>query len=203
MTQTAVVEGRLAFLLKKLHSLIGIVPVGAFLLEHLWINSYATKSAATYNAEVQKIQDLPFLLMLEVLFIWLPILYHSAWGFYVIFTGDFDAHYPYGKNWLYILQRVSGVAAFLFIGIHFWQMRVNHVTTFEVVKQTLASSKVMFGYFVGLGAVVFHFANGVWNFLIKWGITTGEKTQRISGYVCIAMGVALFAMAVSSLLSFK
>ena len=40
------------FILRKLHSLLGIIPIGAFLLEHLLSNFEALKGPAAYGAQV-------------------------------------------------------------------------------------------------------------------------------------------------------
>ena len=44
-------------------------------------------------------------------------------------------------------------------------------------------------YMIGITATVWHFANGIWLFLVDWGITIGERAQRLTGYACIAFGV--------------
>ena len=46
-------------------------------------------------------------------------------------------------------------------------------------------------YVIGITATVWHFANGIWLFLVDWGITIGERAQRLTGYACIAFGVVL------------
>src|SRR5580704_6726563 len=48
------------YLLRKLHSFTGIIPVGAFLAEHFWSNSYALVSRAQYDVKSQELQTIPF-----------------------------------------------------------------------------------------------------------------------------------------------
>ena len=57
-------------------------------------------------------------------------------------------------------------------------------------------------YFIGITATVFHFANGLWNFMVKWGITVGQRAQRISGYVCLVIGLGVYIFFMSSLYAF-
>ena len=71
------------FLLRKLHSLLGIVPIGAFLLEHLLSNFEALKGPAAYGAQVKFLNSLPLVRVLEWTFIFLPILYHGLYGVYI------------------------------------------------------------------------------------------------------------------------
>src|SRR5437868_7499055 len=77
-----------SFLLRRLHSLSGIVPIGAFLVEHFVSNSEATKGAVAYNEQVRFLTGLPFVSVLEWVFIFLPILYHAFYGFYIWYRGE-------------------------------------------------------------------------------------------------------------------
>ena len=67
-----------SYLLRKLHSLSGIVPLGAFLAEHFWSNSSALVSAPKYNETSQELQTIPFRVLAEWAFIFLPILFLTA-----------------------------------------------------------------------------------------------------------------------------
>ena len=58
-------EGR-SFLLRRLHSLTGIIPVGAFLLEHFFSNAFATKGPEAYTKQVGLLTSLPFVVGLEL-----------------------------------------------------------------------------------------------------------------------------------------
>ena len=67
-----------SFLWHKLHSLLGIIPIGAFLLEHLLSNFEALKGPIAYGAQVKFLNGLPLVRLLEWVFIFLPILYHAC-----------------------------------------------------------------------------------------------------------------------------
>ena len=54
-----------SFLWHKLHSLLGIIPIGAFLLEHLLSNFEALKGPAAYGAQVKFLNALPLVRVLE------------------------------------------------------------------------------------------------------------------------------------------
>src|SRR5690242_16545401 len=49
-----------SFLLRKLHSLTGIVPVGAYLVDHLWSNSYSLVGEMNYNVQSRDLQTVPW-----------------------------------------------------------------------------------------------------------------------------------------------
>src|SRR5699024_11609798 len=44
-------------------------------------------------------------------------------------------------------------------------------------------------YVIGVLSVVFHFANGLWSFMITWGITQSPKSQQVMSYVAIIVFV--------------
>lgn len=198
------------FFYRRLHSLLGVIPVGFFLIEHLVTNWYATKGEAAFLKKVAFIQDLPFILALEILFIFLPILYHGIYGLYIAFQAKNNVgNYGYFRNILFMLQRVTGVVTLLYIGWHVWQTRlqvalgnVAHEELGQLMNDTLANPITFTLYAIGLVAAVFHFSNGMWSFLVSWGITVGPRSQRISTYVWLAVFVIVTFMGMQSLFAF-
>ncbi|MBI3313237.1 MAG: succinate dehydrogenase [Candidatus Omnitrophica bacterium] len=194
------------FWLRRLHSLSGIFPIGAFLLEHMFSNSFITLGPAAYNNQIHFLQSLPYVLWLEVILIYIPILYHAFYGFYVMFTGKSNlAWYPYRANILYTLQRWTGIIAFIYIGYHAYHTRgVNLLygteVSYERMAQLMSDPKMFVFYLVGMAAVMFHFANGIWGFLISWGITVGPKAQKVSGWLCTFLGILLFVTGANALI---
>jgi len=68
-----IIDDKYHFLLRKLHSLSGIIPIGVFLIEHLLTNSRAFNwfglfhgGREEFNTAVKGIHGLPYLLLLEV-----------------------------------------------------------------------------------------------------------------------------------------
>src|SRR6202789_4233627 len=108
-----------SFLLRKLHSLSGIVPIGAFLLEHILSNFEALKGPAAYAAQVRFLNSLPLVRVLEWTFIFLPIAYHAIYGIFIWLRGKSNVvYYPWAGNWMYVAQRWTGLIAFVYIGYH-------------------------------------------------------------------------------------
>ena len=203
MTQA---QSSIHFWLRRLHSLSGVVPIGFFLIEHMISNSFILKGPEAYNRQIEFLRSLPFVTFVEITFIGLPILYHALYGIYVWSTGKSNlAWYPYPKNFLYTLQRWTGLIAFAYIGYHVYHTRiVNALYGTEVSyarMQELVSVPWVFWFYVtGMAAVMFHFANGIWGFLVSWGLTISQKSQKIAGVCSALAGLALFVVGVSSLL---
>ena len=74
------------FYLRRLHSLLGIIPIGAFLIVHLLVNHQATQGAEAFNKASGFMESLPFLIVVEFLFIYIPLLYHGLLGLHIAFT---------------------------------------------------------------------------------------------------------------------
>jgi succinate dehydrogenase / fumarate reductase cytochrome b subunit len=192
------------FALRRLHSLTGVVPIGVFLIEHYLTNSLAFLSAERFDAAARWLQSFPYVLILEVVGIWLPILFHGVLGAYIWWQGRSNVGaYPYAGNWLYTLQRVSGLVVLVFVLYHVWNMRIEgEPATFAKVNAHLSNPLVLAWNLVGVTAASFHFANGLWSFAYHWGITVGQGAQRRFGYACAAFGVLFTALGWLALLSF-
>jgi len=195
------------FILRKLHSLSGVVPVGLFLLQHIYHNAYAIQGREAFGRVTAELQGLPVVLGLEIGLIWTPILFHALYGFYVTFTMQNNTrYYGYMKNWIYVLQRISGAFLFFYIIFHVtttWGTHAKGPEMFDVMVYQLAKPAVLAFYFAGLLAAVFHFCNGLWTFAISWGVTIGDRSQRISAYACLSLGLILYVFGCWGLLSFK
>jgi succinate dehydrogenase / fumarate reductase cytochrome b subunit len=199
-----------SFLLRKLHSLSGIVPIGAFLVEHFVSNFEALKGPAAYAQQVRFLNGLPFVRVLEWAFIFLPLLYHAFYGVYIWWRGKSNVvYYPWAGNWMYVAQRWTGLIAFVYIAQHVWRQRFSGVSlpenpgaAFHKVQMELSNPWMLAFYAIAIIATCWHFAYGVWLFSAKWGITPGDKARRKMGFVCAGLGVAMVAIGLSSLYAF-
>src|SRR3984957_6839832 len=116
------------FILRKLHSLLGVIPIGAFLIEHLLSNFEAYKGPIAYGAQVKFLNSLPMVRVLEWVFIFLPILYHGLYGIWIWLRGKSNVvYYPWAGNWMYTAQRYTGLIAFLYIGQHLYRQRFTGI----------------------------------------------------------------------------
>jgi succinate dehydrogenase / fumarate reductase cytochrome b subunit len=201
-----------SFFLRRLHSLTGIVPVGAFLFEHILIsNSTAISGPDAYARQVSFLANLPLVFFLELFGIWIPILFHGLYGFYIWFRGDGNAiAYPWTGNWMYTLQRWTGGIAFVYIVWHTWTMRFTGVDLHEAAAQSFPKVQaevhnplLLAFYIVGLIAASWHFAYGIWLFSAKWGIVSGEKAQQRLLRLCLAFFLLLSLVGLASLYTFR
>jgi len=202
----------ISFLLRRLHSLSGIVPVGAFLFEHVLIsNSTAISGPDAYARQVSFLANLPLVPLLELFGIWLPILFHALYGFYIWYRGEGNVgEYPWTGNWMYTAQRWTGAVVFAYIVFHTWTMRFTGVDlhahpalSFSKVQEELFHPALLAFYVAGLISACWHFSYGVWLFAAKWGITSGEKARQRFLVVCLALFVFMSGVGLVSLYTFR
>jgi succinate dehydrogenase / fumarate reductase cytochrome b subunit len=219
-------------LLRRLHSLSGIFPIGAFLLPHLTTNSsilwgralntsrHGDAGVETFQHEVDFIHGLPALVLLEAAMIWAPLAFHAILGIVFARSARYNvAHYPYGGNWRYTLQRMTGYVGLVFIVMHVTSLRFGWTwwgltPGFEAGRAASSTAAhfqdgawgVPFAatfYLLGVLSLVYHFANGLWTAAITWGLTVSVEAQRRWGRVCAAIGLALAVAGVAAVVGFS
>ena len=204
------------FLLRKLHQLTGIVPLGIFFVVHMYTNSTAMSGARVFNEHVRDIHNMPYLIFIEIFGIFLPLLFHSVYG--IIISGEARPNvlgYGYARNWFYLIQRITGIFLFFFLLFHILNFRFGMIpglnTTpvaghsdlaFSIVSREFQNDLIFFVYVLGVGATAWHLAYGIWLFAVDWGIVIGEKAQKVALYACIGLAVFLGAVGINAAAAF-
>ena len=195
------------FYWRRLHSLLGIIPVGLFVTQHLLINFQATHGAEAFNTASGFMGNLPFLWFLEWFVIYIPLMFHAFYGVYIAFTAaPNNQRFGTFRNWMFLLQRITGVILVIFIAWHVFQTRIQKALGTEVDYDMMAnilSNPVMVAFYaLGIISATFHLANGIWSFLVSWGITQSPKSQKIATYITLIFFVVLSVIGVGALLAF-
>ncbi len=186
-----------------------MLPVGGFLLQHFFSNSYIFISDQAYDEHTKFLTGLPMVVLLELSLIYLPILLHAALGVAIIYRGEQNfASYGRFRNWMYFFQRLTGLIAFAFIATHTYTTRIQGLffgkeINAEHMTQVLKDPFWFWFYAVGMVTVVFHFSNGLWSFLITWGITVGKKAQQMVGALSMGLFVVMTVWGFMVLLKFN
>ncbi|CUA78738.1 succinate dehydrogenase cytochrome b558 subunit [Anoxybacillus suryakundensis] len=195
------------FFYRRLHSLLGVIPVGLFLTQHLVVNHFATRGAESFNKAAAFMEQLPFRYFLEIFVIFLPLLFHAIYGLYIAFTAQNNvSRYGYFRNWMFMLQRLTGIITLIFVVWHVWETRVQAAfgaeVNYDMMANIVANPFMLAFYIVGIVSAVFHFANGLWSFFVSWGITVTPRSQQISTYVTMGIFVALSIVGIRAILAF-
>ena len=193
-----------SFLLRRLHSLTGIL-FGGYLVIHLLLNATLFQSGGMFQKQVEKIHSLPFVLVLEWVLIYLPIIFHTVYGFVLMVTARVNVRqYPYTKNIYYTLQRISAVLIVGFILFHVLAMKgwFGASLAFRFENGDAARSTIQhinahwtlawIVYPLGILASCYHLANGFWTAAITWGLTVSAGAQRRWGLVCFGLFLLTF-----------
>jgi len=216
---------RHSFVIRRLHSLSGFIPVGGYMVIHLLVNASVINSPASFQSNVANIHKFGSLLpVLEWGLIFIPILFHAIVGVFIVVGGLPNTHnYPYSANQRYALQRYTGVIAFFFIMLHIFHMHgwfhnwrwVHYVVEpwgggqFKPYNATstagLALQPIVWLviYLVGMLSCVFHLAKGLWTMGITWGVWTSPAAQRRALGACTVFGVLLAAVGLGALFGMR
>jgi succinate dehydrogenase / fumarate reductase cytochrome b subunit len=191
-------------MLKKLHSLSGVVPLGVFVVLHLWITASIASSRAVYDHQIGLIHS-GVLGVLEPLVI-APLFFHGIYGI-VRALGPRDPEHAYDSDVMATLQRISGLAVLVFVGLHVWEFRgatwtqgLGESAYSTKLVQDLSSTRygvpwIALGYVVGMAASLFHLANGMTSFCTRWGYTRTRAAQDRARLVFRVAGVLLFGLS--------
>lgn len=204
------------FLLRKLHQLTGIVPLGAFFFVHLYTNSTAMNGAKVFNEHVGDIHEMPYLLFIEIGGIFLPLMFHSIYGILISSEAKPNAlRYGFAQNWFYIFQRVTGIYLFFFLLFHILNFRFglipglnltpvagNADKAFAIVSTEFQITWVLVIYILGLLATAWHLAYGFFLFAVDWGIVIGEKAQKVTLYACLGLAAFLGVVGINAAFAF-
>ena len=94
-----------------------------FFFVHIYTNSTALNGPAIFNKHVQDIHDIPYLLLIEIFGIFIPLLFHSVYGVLISCRGEAERawirlrpklvlHFPAGDRYLSFLFPVVSYSEF-------------------------------------------------------------------------------------------
>jgi succinate dehydrogenase / fumarate reductase cytochrome b subunit len=204
------------YLLHKIHSLTGVVPVGYYMAQHLLLNTYSVAGEAKFNGVLAFFEGIPkhVLLAIEVVAIWVPLLFHAVYGMFIIGRAQpnfIGTKYGWSQNRMYTFQRYSGLFIFLFL--------IYHTTTTTGAKYLGGDPKViqfaawhdkltdhayllLVVYMLGVLTSSYHLGYGIWNFCIRWGITVSDKAQKQVQILAAGITILLTVFGWAALIGF-
>ncbi|HXN34230.1 MAG TPA: hypothetical protein VN894_20355 [Polyangiaceae bacterium] len=181
-------------------------PLGVFLLLHLAVNARALRGEGAFATAVGVIHGLPAVALLEWLFVLGPLLLHASIGLWLVVTRrPLVEQSPYPRP-LRAALRATGVAAMAFLAMHLSELRFRAAGVrlgggelATVLTEDLSS--VWHGvpwrgaaYLTGAGCVTFHFAVGLWAFVVTTRAGKREGTRKWAGWGAAALGAAIWVL---------
>jgi succinate dehydrogenase / fumarate reductase cytochrome b subunit len=197
---------------RRLHSLSGLVALGAFLLLHLGVNASAMRGQHAF-VEVSAATRLPLVAVLEVVFVALPLAFHALYGLWLWRRPrpDLDRFAP-ETSWVHGAQRITGLVLVVFVATHVWELRAQralhglaHDALYSTMVLHLSSTShgvplMAVAYLLGVAAAAFHLAAGLWTYVVGRGVVTGAARTR-AGWACAAFGLVLFGVGSGTVVS--
>ena len=195
---------------------------GGYLFIHLGVNATLAEGVrhdgrvSEFQMLVNYIHSTPFLPLVEWSFIFLPLLYHTIYGFWIISSGQPNVgKYGYTRNWLYILQRISGLVIVLFALFHILTMKgwlpgeFASALEFKPLEATDSTVRHLYSawwiwavtYPIGILASAFHTVNGFYAAAITWGLTISATAQKRWGVLCVLLFFGLFSAGMTALVA--
>lgn len=197
-------------LARRLHAISGVVPVGAFLAFHLFVNASAARGPDAYNATARRLQQFPVAVLIETVVIVLPLVFHGVYGLFVIAAEPPGAAHPGpAGRVLSVFQRVTGVFLFAFILFHLWTTRLIQVRDhedldlFRLMQAALASPWIHALYVAGILSAAGHLSAGLWSFSRLGSLAGASRARGAVAIVAVAVFVLLSAVGLRSLAAFR
>ena len=191
-----------SFIWTRLGSLLGILPLGVWTVNHLWDNLSAFSGKSAWEAAVEG-HPHPVAHWLTLVVVLVPLLLHTVWGIVRLRASGVNVtRYPTYGNLKYLLQRLAAVGVLAFLGAHLWLALIkphlfeNGPEPFEDISREMHfHTPTLLVYLLGTLGVAFHLGNGLTSFAWTWGIASGRRSlQRVDR---VAVGTFLVLLAFS------
>ncbi|SRR5260221_41206 len=190
------------FLVARLGSLFAILPLGVWTLNHLWNQLAAYRSPEAWQSAVTR-HESPAGAALTFAVVLAPLVWHTCWGIGRMLRTKADVRLTWFSNVRYVIQRLSAIGLLLFLGAHLYlawfepRFLKGHPEAFaDIAREMRFHAPTLVVYILGVLAIAYHLANGLWSFLsMGWGATASkagmdwmERLSLLLFFVLLAIG---------------
>ena len=200
------------FYARRLHSLVGLLALGGFLMEHILTNASALGGPEALNSKLAMMELIPkpIFLGLEVGAVAIPFLFHAIYGIYICLQAKNNpTNYGYLNNWNFAFQRWTAWFLIPFLIWHVGYLRFYlkgiqgvHIN-YQLIQSYITSNPIVFVlYLIGMLAAIFHFTNGITTFLMTWGVLKGPRAQKVSGLLSLLLCIGLSLVTIAFMVSY-
>jgi len=200
MAASAARQDRGVFLRSRLGSLLAVMPLSVWTLNHLWNNLAAFQGAEAWQREVTEYPH-PLAFFASSAIALLPIALHTIWGLARIASArPNNVKYTFYGNLKYALQRLSAIGVLLFIGAHTYlamlkpRLKGSAEAFADIAHEMHHHGPTLAVYTLGILGVAYHLANGLHTFTMGWGlVSTRRALRRLEvfsiGFFLLVLGV--------------
>lgn len=199
------------FYVRRLHSLCGLLFLGAVLFEHIFTNSTALLGPEGLDSALAMMELIPkpIFYCLEIGCIAVPLLFHGIYGIYIALQAKNNpGHYGYVRNWQFALQRWTAWYLLVFLVWHIFYLRIylkgimGHPINYALLDSYLSNPIVFILYLLAMVAACFHFCNGITTFCMTWGIAKGPRVQNVISVLSMLLCVGLCLVVLAFMLHY-
>jgi succinate dehydrogenase / fumarate reductase cytochrome b subunit len=199
------------FLIRRTHSILGLIPFGGFFLMHMFLNSRTAQSPEQYQWVPDTLDQIPYLWAIEIFGLLLPMLAHAVLGVWIAVSGDYGGPSKvrsFAGNIGYIVQRITGVVLLVMVSYHVFQTWWVHKQVamagdeFDIYAHMngIVQNPLWLGlYALFVAMAAWHFGFGIYNFAYRWGFTTSRASQRAALALGLGLGLLGLIMGYASL----
>lgn len=197
-------------MLRRLFSLTGVVPLGAFLVVHVVVNARAVRGGQAFADSADALTRIPALPVIELLFVLLPLVLHAAVGLWLVASRQpltEPSPYPAGVA---AAMRVTGLVALAFLAMHLPELRgrglLRSPTGGELATRLAEDlSSTWHGlpwraaaYLIASACIVFHFGAGLWGFFARSQRGADPRARRWAALGVATLGAAMWLLLVDA-----
>lgn len=195
-------EMRASFLRARLGSALAVFPLSVWTFVHIWHNLSAFEGPDAWQASVTEYPH-PVAEVMTAIVVLLPLALHAVWGIGRLMTSrPNNLRYRHYANLKYLLQRVTAVGIFLFVGAHLWLALIRprlvegHAEAFaDIAHEMHYHGPTLVTYLLGTLGVAYHLANGVQTSCMSWGLVSSRRGLQRLERCAVALLVVLWAMS--------
>ena len=199
-TTTRRVDG--SFVRSRLGSLLAVVPLAVWTVNHLWNNLSAFHGAAQWQADVTEYRH-PIVFFASGLIALLPLVLHTIWGIGRLLSAQpNNVRYKYFANTKYAVQRLSAIGVMFFLGAHIWlafldpRINTGRPEAFAHIAHEMHHHlPTLVVYLLGTLGVAYHLANGLHSFSMGWGIVVSRRALKRLDVGVIVIFLVLLGMS--------
>ena len=189
------------FLLARLGSLFAFAPVGVWTVVHLWHQLAAWRSPQAWEQAVTGHVNSASTVLVFVLVLG-PLLWHTIWGIVRMLRSRPAPTQGGFSNFRYVIQRLSAIGLLFFLGAHLYlawfEPRFLHggpEPFSDISREMRFHAPTLIVYVLGVLAIAYHVANGLWSFMtMGWGITVSKSGMAWLERVSILVFLVLLAI---------
>lgn len=190
------------FVWSRIASLVSLLPLGVWTINHLWDNLAAFSGAEAWQTAVTHYPS-PIAHALTLTIVFVPLLIHTVWGVQrALNFKPTDLKYSPWGNLKYALQRISGLGVLAFLGAHIFLAFIRprflegHAEPFaDIAREMRFHGPTLIVYLLGTLGVAYHLANGISSFAWQWGLISGKKSLARFDVLSIILLIIFVAMS--------